>query len=50
MELLIDGCELPQALWELNLGPLEEHPSFLNHRATSLAQLDIYVGAQIFFI
>jgi hypothetical protein len=25
-DLITDGCESPCGCWELNLGPLEEHP------------------------
>lgn len=32
------GCKPPHEYWELNLGPLQEHPSTLNHGAMPLAQ------------
>ena len=25
-DLTVDGCELPCGCWELNSGPMEEHP------------------------
>ena len=28
-DLIIDGCESPYDCWELNSGPLEEHPVLL---------------------